>query len=338
MKPALPIGGVSVAAALLLVAGAITLAATGKEAHVTRIIRDVKLVPSGAAPRPAVVNELVNQDSAVRTGDASRSELTFVDLTITRLGANTTFSFNRGSRSLQLDSGSLLLYVPKDSGGARMTSSAVTVGITGTTVIFEPTRAGRNKLTVLEGGARLTLNKYPRESSYIRGGWMVDVPPGATKIPPPIRVDLNRLVKTSPLITDFASLPSQDLIAAAVNEHNPQIYSSQPTGGQPTGGFIPPISVPLGLGIGSGGTGGGGTHGSQGHVRTPQRYAAPSSQSTVTRSPSTPATSSTAPSSPRTVTRSPSTPATSSSSTLTPTRRSPVSKRLMPTPTPVQIQ
>jgi len=54
-----------------------------------------------------------------------------------------------------LSGGSVLLRVPKDSGGARLSTPAVSVAITGTTVTLEATRAGRNRLTVLEGGARL---------------------------------------------------------------------------------------------------------------------------------------------------------------------------------------
>ena len=221
-------------AAVLLIAGHVAGSNTPKkEARVTQIIRDVKLLPAESTARSAVVNDKVQEGTGVRTGDESRSELTFLDLTITRLGANTIFSFNKAGRSVELDSGSILLRVPKDSGGARMTASAVTVGITGTTVIFESTRSGRSKLTILEGGARLTLNKYPREAAYIHAGQMLDVKAGATKLPPPVDVDLNQIMKTSPLITDFPPLPSEDLIVAAARDQNPHVYQSQPVDNPP---------------------------------------------------------------------------------------------------------
>ena len=47
----------------------------------------------------------VREGTAVRTGVDSRAELTFTDLTITRLGANTVFSFNEGTRELNFGSG-----------------------------------------------------------------------------------------------------------------------------------------------------------------------------------------------------------------------------------------
>src|SRR6267143_322037 len=232
MNPAHKILTSCMAAAVLFIAGRVGAAsdASKNEARVTRIIRDVNLLPSKSAARPAAVNDKVREGTGVRTGDDSRSELTFVDLTITRLGANTVFSFNNAGRNVELGSGSILLRVPKDSGGARMRTDAVTVGITGTTVILEAARSGRNKLVLLEGGARLSLNKYPRESAYVRAGQMLDVPAGATKLPQPVDIDLNQIMKTSPLITDFPPLPRQGLISTATPTGGPRIYPGLPVG------------------------------------------------------------------------------------------------------------
>src|SRR6476646_6472375 len=137
----------------------IAMAATSKEAQITQIIREFQLLPANDAARDAAVNDKVSEDTGVRTGGDSRSELTFPDLTITRLGANTIFSFNKSGRTANVDSGSILLRVPKDSGGGTIRSSVVTVAITGTTVIFEGTRGGRSKLITLEGSARVSLKK-----------------------------------------------------------------------------------------------------------------------------------------------------------------------------------
>src|SRR5205814_368239 len=177
------------------------------EGQVTYIVHDVQLLPEKADARPAVLNDKVDEGTGLRTGDDSRSELTFGDLTITRLGANTIFSFNKAGRNVQVDSGSILLRVPKDSGGGRIKTSAVTVAVTGTTVIVESARGGRNKLIVLEGSARLSLVKYPKQFQNARGGQMIDVPPGATTVPLPTNIDLKDLMRKHPLITDFPPLP-----------------------------------------------------------------------------------------------------------------------------------
>src|SRR6202023_3082084 len=114
-----------------------TSAAQLKEATVTQITKQVDLPPTGAAAKSAVINDSVRDGTAVRTGSESRSELKFADRTLTRLGANTIFSFNEGTRNLDRAGGALLLQVPKGAGGARISTAAVTAAITGTTVIIE---------------------------------------------------------------------------------------------------------------------------------------------------------------------------------------------------------
>jgi FecR protein len=106
-------------------------AAELKEAEITQVIQDVRLLPSNASPRPAAVNDNVRQGTAVQTGVQSRSELTFKDKTITRLGEKTTFSVGEGPRTINLGSGQFLLYAPKHSGGAKVKAGAVTAAITG---------------------------------------------------------------------------------------------------------------------------------------------------------------------------------------------------------------
>jgi FecR protein len=196
-------------------------AAGSKEARVTQIIRDVNLLPADAAARAAALNDKVSEDTGVKTGGDSRSELTFPDLTITRLGANTIFSFTKGGRTAKVDSGSILLRVPKDSGGGSIRSSAVTVAVTGTTVIFEGSRGGRSKLYTLEGSSRVTLKSNPKESRIVLASQMIDVPAGATTLPMPVNFDLNQLMRTHPLITDFKPLPSAPLIMAVAQRPPP---------------------------------------------------------------------------------------------------------------------
>ena len=102
-----------------------------KAAKVTQVIQDVRVLPSNASSRPAAVNEDVRQGTAVQTGAQSRSELTFKDQTITRLGEKTTFSVGEGPRTIDLGSGQFLLCVPQKAGGAKVKAGAVTAAITG---------------------------------------------------------------------------------------------------------------------------------------------------------------------------------------------------------------
>jgi len=102
-----------------------------KEAKVTQVIQDVRVIPSNAAARPAAVNDSVCQGTAVQTGVQSRSELTFKNQTITRLGEKTIFSVGEGPRTIDLGSGQFLLYAPKKAGGAKVKMGPVTAAITG---------------------------------------------------------------------------------------------------------------------------------------------------------------------------------------------------------------
>src|SRR6185295_6131669 len=94
-----------------------------------------------------------------------------------------------------------------------------TVAITGTSLILDSLAGGRNRLIGLEGSSRFTLNKFPKETAVVKGGQMLDVPAGATKLPAVVNIDLNDIMKTHPLITNFRPLPSRDLIYAA--QRNP---------------------------------------------------------------------------------------------------------------------
>jgi hypothetical protein len=67
----------------------------------------------------------------VQTGVQSRSELTFKDQTITRLGEKTIFSVGERARTIDLGSGQFLFYTPKKAGGVKVKMGPVTAAITG---------------------------------------------------------------------------------------------------------------------------------------------------------------------------------------------------------------
>ena len=219
-----------------------------KEARVTQVIREVNLLVPDAPARRAVLNENVGETTAVKTGGESRAELTFLDLTITRLGANTLYRFKKSGRQVELESGSTLLRVPKDSGGATILTSSVTAGSTGTTFIFESTRNGGARLTVLEGSARLTLVKHRDQTRGVTAGQALEVPPGATRIPEPKEIDLDRLMKTSPLIVGFRPLPSQNLINGVIRQQQQRGQFNQPNRSGPPGAQNPAPAPPPGPG------------------------------------------------------------------------------------------
>jgi len=180
------------------------------QARVTQVVQDVKVVPSGAAARAATVNETVHKGSAVQTGTQSRSELTFQDQTITRLGEKTIFSVGGGARSIELGSGQFLLYVPKNSGGAKVKMGSVTAAITGTTVMGNVNPNGIVEFTVLEGTANVRLESVG-QCLRIHAGQKVTYDPITGRLGDPVDVDIQKQL-SSPLVTDFGQLPSATLI------------------------------------------------------------------------------------------------------------------------------
>jgi len=176
-------------------------AAPLKDAKITRIINDVKTAGDGRAPKRASLNETVVPGNSVRTGIDSRTELLFSDQTITRLGANSNFSFTEGTREMTLSNGVIMLQVPKGLGGAKIQTAAVTAAITGTTVLME-VGPKFTKFIVVEGTATLTLNngKWKRKVKLTAGQEII-VPNGAAEFPPAFYINLNMLVKTSTLLS-----------------------------------------------------------------------------------------------------------------------------------------
>jgi hypothetical protein len=215
MKKLLLFAGAALGTVALGVVSAQTQSGTGsvmREARVTQVVKDVKLL-SGGEPRPATLSDTVRGDTAVRTGAESRAELTFGDLTIARLGANTIFSFNQGSRTVDLGNGAILLRVPKGSGGAKVQTAAVTAAITGTTVIVEYHPKSYAKYLVLEGSMRIYLKGILGESVLMGPGQMMILNPNAKRLSEPVDFDLDRLWKTSLFIQGFRPLGSEPLMA-----------------------------------------------------------------------------------------------------------------------------
>ena len=222
------------AAAILLAAAALATAAPLNEATVTRVVNQVEIIPSGAAPEPASLGEVIRGRTGVRTGGNSRAQLTFADQTLARLGANTLFSFERGTRSLDLESGSILLQVPKDAGGATIRSAPVTAAITGTTVMMEysPGNPGTVKLIVLEGTVRLSLPGRLGESVLVGPGQMIAVAANARSLPDPVTVDVKRILKTSKLVKE-GDLESMGLIMETVDTQQQMLAAGQLSEGTP---------------------------------------------------------------------------------------------------------
>jgi hypothetical protein len=191
-------------------------AASTNEAQVTRVKNHVQLADSKNAARRASVNDIVHEETVVRTGNGSRAELGFSDETVVRLAAHTGFDFNRGTHGLNLKEGAVLVQAPKEANGATIRAGSVAAAVAGTTVMIEY-HPDFYKFLVLEGTARLYRPGHLGDSVLVRAGQMVFGSPEAA-ISDPVDVDIDRFIKTSRFITDFPPLRSEKSIVAEIQK------------------------------------------------------------------------------------------------------------------------
>lgn len=200
---------------------ALASAAPLSRATITEVVKDVKVI-SGAtkAPKAARVRETFNTPDVLRTGAESRAEMVADDQTITRVGANTLFSFEPGQREIQLQRGSVLFHSPAGKGGGTIKTAAATAAVLGTTLIVVTTRDGGFKVLVIEGRGRVRAASGSRS---LGAGQMTFMLPGG-RLGPVYTFQLSEQVAASRLVSGFRTkLASQPKIDAAIAQQNAKI-------------------------------------------------------------------------------------------------------------------
>ncbi|MFV1993917.1 MAG: FecR domain-containing protein, partial [Verrucomicrobiales bacterium] len=144
-------------------------------AKVSEIVRSVEILRPPTYQASAKLGDIVSGQTTVRTGIKSRTQLTFPDQTLLRLGSNTQFSFQDGDSEFTLTRGTAVLKTTKASGGARIRTGAGTAAITGSMAAFtgpEAGNAGVVKLLLYYGTAALevggkTFNLKPWQMAVV---------------------------------------------------------------------------------------------------------------------------------------------------------------------------
>jgi ferric-dicitrate binding protein FerR (iron transport regulator) len=184
-------------------------AAQPSETRVTQVAKDVKLGPLQATQRRTAVGEGVRDGDVINTGAAGRSELTFADQTIARLGAKTIVSFSDGTRTMNLVEGAMLFQIPKGARDVKIKTDAITTASRGATGIIERHANFYIKVLVLEGTVRCYLTNRLGESLLLQPGQILITKPDVTALPDPAHFDIARVMKTCLLVREFQPLLSQ---------------------------------------------------------------------------------------------------------------------------------
>jgi hypothetical protein len=183
-----------------------------KSSKVTQVVNDVEIISADSQnKKTAVVNDIFAMPDLLRTGTASRAELVAADRTITRVGANTIFSFDPGNRTIDLQQGSLLFHSPHGKGGGTIHTGSATASVLGTTIIVTTTPNGGFKVIDLEG--QVAVKFLNGLSQTLKPGQMTFILPGGKQLAPIVVFRLDTLIKKSLLVKGFFDpLPSLPLI------------------------------------------------------------------------------------------------------------------------------
>ena len=220
------------------------------ESTITEAIKDVNVVANDTkSATPAKINDSFKAPDLVRTGPDARAELTAPDQTITRVGANSVFSFEPAGRNLRLEQGSVLFHPPAGAGGGTITSGGTTAAVLGTTLIVSATANGGFKVILLEGKGKVTLPSS--KSVTLTAGQEVFVLPGGTGFSAVLNINLDKLVTGSQLVKGFGhELDSWPLIILAIQDQKARLKSGRAVDtGLPPEFFLPPPPPGNGLNV-----------------------------------------------------------------------------------------
>jgi hypothetical protein len=120
-------------------------------ATVTRLQNKVQYGDTAQKSRRAAQSgDVVKAQTYLLTETDSRAELRYTDGTVVRIGQNTVFTFEADTRTLTLEKGSILFYLPKGQGGGTIRTASITAAITGTVG-----KVTDNIIAILEGEVTL---------------------------------------------------------------------------------------------------------------------------------------------------------------------------------------
>jgi hypothetical protein len=169
---------------------------------ITEVVQSVNVIDATSKrQKPAQQNETFSVPDLLSTGPNSRAEMVAADGTITRVGANTVFSFSADKREVNLQKGCVLFHSPTGKGGGTIRSASASAAVLGTSIIVTATQDGGFKLLVLEGKAKASLANGRTMS--LTAGQLTFVMPGSRDFGPVFAFRLQEQVGGSNLVKGF---------------------------------------------------------------------------------------------------------------------------------------
>jgi hypothetical protein len=194
-------------------------AAPPNEARMTYVANNVRVAATAGALLPVFTGQVVVAGATINNGVKARSELTFGNRTVARLGAKTILNLQTGPAAMELREGAMLFQIPKGS-RAKITSASLVVTSKRATGLLERNQDSYIKLLLLEGEARVALSHRMGESILVKSGQILIANPKTASLPEAAYFDIARALQTCRLISEFPPLRNQDSIALAARKQN----------------------------------------------------------------------------------------------------------------------
>jgi hypothetical protein len=179
-----------------------------KDAEITTL-KNIVEHDAGQGAAPAKVSEKISENSKVTTAAASMAELTFGDSSITRIGANSVFSFQSKERLVKLDKGTALIHATPGNGGATVDCGGVTAAVSGSTFMASRSATGGAVFVLLESSGSLKVTTPGGQTAVIMPGQAASTGTGPKSAIQVFDVDVKKVMETTPLVGGFKELPSK---------------------------------------------------------------------------------------------------------------------------------
>jgi len=149
----------------------------------------------------AVLNDKIESDTQVGTGEQSMCELSLDDKSITRIGANALFSFVKQERLVKCDKGTFLVSKDPETETITVTTGSVTAAISGSTVMLD-VKDDATHIAVAETTKGVIVTDKNGKSMTLQSGEGISATPNGMTSSSPKSVDVKDLTSSSPLFNE----------------------------------------------------------------------------------------------------------------------------------------
>jgi hypothetical protein len=154
----------------------------------------------------AVLNNKIESNMQVGTGEQSMCELSLDDKSVTRIGANAIFSFTEQERLVKCDKGTFLVSKDPETETITVTTGSITAAISGSTVILD-VRDDATHIAVAETTKGVIVADKNGKSIILQSGEGISATPSGMTSSTAKSVDVKDLTSSSPLFTEKGLAP-----------------------------------------------------------------------------------------------------------------------------------